>query len=117
MLGLCAALAWLPSCGETEAQDPPWPAGVGMVARAASLDRLLARLETLERTPLADRARDWRRALPDCETVAARGASPADLFGALACGTAAVGPALTQLDRERGPRDLAFAWRGKAAPP
>jgi hypothetical protein len=106
-LGLLALLT--AACADRRPGPPDWPQGALLVARAEALALLLSRLEQLEGTPLATRARALRRALPACGTVEGRAASGdlAQLVSKLTCR----GPrsALERLDRERGGRDLAFA--------
>ncbi|MHC4916760.1 MAG: hypothetical protein ACYTGB_14840 [Planctomycetota bacterium] len=114
--GLAAALAGLcllglltGACADRRSRQSDWPEGALLVARTEALAQLLSRLEQLEGTPLATRARALHRALPPCDTVESQAASGelAQLASRLAC--RAPQSALERLDRERGDRDLAFA--------
>lgn len=106
-LGLLALLT--AACADRRPGPPDWPQGALLVARTEALARLLSRLEQLEGTPLATRARALRRTLPACDTVEGRAASGdlAQLLSQLACREPQ--SALERLDRVRGGRDLAFA--------
>ncbi len=96
------------ACGRERADA--WPPGALLAGRAAALRAFATKLARLEGTPIAREALAWAEALPDCELVEARAepASLAALRAALRCADAA-GP-LSALHRDRGERDLAFAW-------
>ncbi len=102
-----AALVLL-ACGE-RAADPAWPDGALFAARTGSLAVLLEELASVEGTPLGERARALRSALPDCEQVEGRAASGrlADALAELECAPRA--SPLAPLHALRGERDLAFA--------
>jgi hypothetical protein len=104
LLGLLTA-----ACADRRSQQSDWPEGALLVARTEALAQLLSRLEQLEGTPLATRARALHRALPPCDTVESQVASGE--FAQLASRLACRGPrsALERLDRERSDRDLAFS--------
>ena len=114
---LCAAALLTASCGERPASETDWPPGLFVVGRTQALAHLLARLERLEPTRLAQGAREIRRALPACGSVEGRAANghPAELREGLACrsGDATFG----RLDRERGEDDLAFVWNPEGGAP
>jgi hypothetical protein len=109
LVGVCLLGLLSAACAERRSQQSDWPEGALLVARTQALAQILSRLEQLEGTPLATRARALRRALPPCDTVESQAASGelAQLASQLAC--RAPQSALERLDRERGDRDLAFA--------
>jgi hypothetical protein len=96
------------ACGREPAQD--WPPGALLVGRAPALRAFVAELARLEGTRVAREALAFAEALPDCEWVEAQAepASLAALRAGLRCADAA-GP-LAAVHRDRGARDLAFAW-------
>jgi hypothetical protein len=113
-------LGFLAGCAPTP-PDAGIPPGAWLVATGGRMDRLLAMLGTIERTPLAERATEARRRLGGCATVIGhlpvRPAQPddgdpeavvegPDLFGALRCAEAEeVPPALAALAPVTGPAD------------
>jgi hypothetical protein len=81
-----------------------------LVGRAATLRTLAAQLGRIARTPAAREAAAFAAALPDCELVEAHAAQAnlAALRAELRCADPQ-GP-LAAAHRDRGARDLAFAW-------
>jgi hypothetical protein len=106
-LGLAACAERTPPAAE--------PPGALLVARGTDLRRLLARLEALEGTPLARRAREIAAGLPACPELEAHAPSgdAIELLGALRCRPAH--SALEALHRERGIASLAFVWPVEAS--
>jgi hypothetical protein len=104
---LALALGGL-SCGREPAAA--WPPGALLAGRAAALRSFAKELARLEGTPVAREARAWASAIPDCELVEAHAeaASLAALRAGLRCAELS-GP-LAPVHRDRGERDLAFAW-------
>src|SRR5262245_12604716 len=87
-----------------------WPPGAILVGRTAALGAFAAELARLEGTPLAREAGALAAALPDCEAFEAHAARASldDLGLAMRCADP-TGP-LAAVHRDRGARDLAFAW-------
>jgi hypothetical protein len=81
-----------------------------VAGRASALETLLAQLSRIEGTPVAREARAFLAALPDCETVESHvpEASLSRLRTGLRC--ADLSGALAAVHRDRGGRDLLFAW-------
>jgi hypothetical protein len=104
-----AGLAAL-ACGREPAPAEAWPPGAVLVGRAATLRSLAAQLGRIEGTPAAREAAAFAAALPECEIVEAHAAqaSLAALRAGLRCADRQ-GP-LAAAHRDRGARDLAFAW-------
>jgi len=94
-------------CGR---EPEAWPPGALLVGRASALRALAHQLARLEGTPIAREADALADALPACDVVEAHAAqaSLAALRAGLRCADPA-GP-LAAVHRDRGGRDLAFAW-------
>jgi len=103
------ALAAL-ACSRAPEPAAGWPPGAVVAGRTRSLARLLAGLAQLEGTPLGREARAWAEALPECESIEAHAATAS--LAALRAGLRCADPAgpLAAVHRDRGERDLVFAW-------
>lgn len=96
-------------CSGEAAPGDDWPPGTLVIARGAALAQLLAQLQQLEGTPLARNAAAVAATLPDCEWLEGRSEDdPAEALSQLACRSGA--GEFPGLDRERGDRDIAFAF-------
>jgi len=98
------------ACTEPTPVETAWPEGNLLVARTPALRRLLEHLGELEGTPIARRAAQLLRSLPDCDRVEARSAVDAELWSTLDCFD--TDGDLAGLDRTRGEADIAIALAG-----
>ena len=98
------------ACARAPEPAASWPPGAIVAGRGRALADLTARLAQLDGTPLGREARAWATALPDCELVEAHAeaADLAALRASLRCADPS-GP-LAAVHRDRGERDLVFAW-------
>jgi hypothetical protein len=105
-----AALLALALGGLACGREAGWPPGALLAGRSAALRELASRIALLPGTPAAREAEAFAKALPDCELVEAQAAEGS--LSALRAGLRCADPSgpLAALHRERGERDLLFAW-------